>query len=392
MRDDGELTAVVIAGAVARGPYEAGALAALIPRVLPDLSNTVFIGTSAGAINAVLWARYAHLGVIEAGNAVEDVWRSIDYRKVLQPLICTLLARNPILGTLGFITGHGLPSLLDAQPLRDTVERELDSDQIARNLEQGLLRAVGVVATASGNMVASSRSHVFLQALADDFRAVTLGKDSSIDFFPTTLGSDHILASTAVPGLFQPIRLTAGEFSQMYVDGGVRLNTPIAPAIAMGAKRVIVVSSHTAHYGANEDTPKAFGMVDSFARLLHTVSADAMIEDLRTLRRLNMLVEQYGQNGQMPTYPGGRSYRTVELIVVSPQPGALAAKVREALKQGWFDCNKQRYRLLRTLARVGGAGEGRDELLSYFLFDPTFAQRQFDLGHEDASELSGWEN
>ena len=50
---------------------------------------------------------------------------------------------------------------------------------------------------------------------------------------------DHVLASTAIPLIF-PARRVGNEF---YCDGGLRLNTPIAPVIRAGAERLVIVST-----------------------------------------------------------------------------------------------------------------------------------------------------
>ena len=50
--------------------------------------------------------------------------------------------------------------------------------------------------------------------------------------------ADHALASAAIPVLFPAIRIG----STYYADGGLRMNTPLSPAIHLGADRVLVVA------------------------------------------------------------------------------------------------------------------------------------------------------
>ncbi|MBW2381960.1 MAG: patatin-like phospholipase family protein [Deltaproteobacteria bacterium] len=49
----------------------------------------------------------------------------------------------------------------------------------------------------------------------------------------------HVLASAAIPLVF-PARKIGSEH---YCDGGIRFNTPLAPAIRSGADRLVVVSA-----------------------------------------------------------------------------------------------------------------------------------------------------
>src|ERR1022692_1336992 len=101
----GGLTVVVIAGAVARGAYEAAALTAILPRILPNLESTIILGTSAGAINAVLWAQGASKGrpLDAVGAEVEAVWKTIHRDDVF-----AILSADPITTRLRGQSPHGL--------------------------------------------------------------------------------------------------------------------------------------------------------------------------------------------------------------------------------------------------------------------------------------------
>ena len=178
-----------------------------------------------------------------------------------------------------------------------------------------------------------------------------------------------------------------------YGDGGVRLNAPIKPALALGADRVAVVATHPDRYPPAPrtlpppgDTPP--DLWSAAGHLLRGALSDRMVEDLHTLGSVNALVREH----HAP--PPGR--REVEFVFAGPQTEAearsIARAAEEAFRHGLGRPALLRHPDLALLSRlVGGSPEEHGELLSYLFFDPAFTTRAVELGREHAARSRGWE-
>ncbi len=402
----GERVAVVLSGAAARGAFQAGALAVLVPALVRQgLRPTIWLGTSAGSINAVLWGARAHLDPSDAAEDVVAVWRRMSDDDVYVPLPLTgprlglQFAGGALLGR-----GPGTTSLLDTAPLRRTGEEVLRTDLLEANLGSGAVEAVGVVATRMPSErdsdlagTASGRSVLFLdEHVASGYAG---DPDRALDVVPGPIVADHVLASSAIPVAFPPVELTTP--AGWYVDGGVRLNTPLHPAVGLGADRVLVVSATSTTYGTPAPPGPAGGtpdIADAAAQVLHATLADRTTEDLRSLRRTNRLVATAAAAGRpgLLTDAGGRSYRHIPVLAVSPPVGALgraADRIFRERTRGLGRLTELDNWLLGRALRGAGDGVGRRELLSYLLFDEAYFAAGAELGRAAAEEAlaGGWE-
>lgn len=408
-----ERVAVVLSGAAARGAFQAGALQALIPALRDDgFEPTIFLGTSAGSINAALWGSFADLGAEGCGAEVVGVWRQMGRRDVIAHPVRTVLfddAPRFLASSLGF--ADGLPALLDTAPLARTAERVLDTERLARNVSSGIVEAVGVAATRipppSDIPAQESPAHARTVVFVDSPRLPVAGiadPDRAVDVAAGPVLAEHVLASSAIPLGFPPQWVSQPAPSQgWYVDGGVRLNTPLRPAIALGAERILVVAAMSTEYG-NPLPPSAAGetipdMASTGAQVMHSVLADRMSEDLRTLRSGNRMVAQAAAAGTTLERSDGGQLREIPVLTVSPEPGSLGVLAAEVISAKLYGNlfgrlrDSDAYALDRLLRGIGD-GAGRRELLSYLFFDEDYFGAQIERGRV-AAELSlanGWQS
>ena len=144
-----------------------------------------------------------------------------------------------------------------------------------------------------------------------------------IEYIATArLDAEHILASSAIPALFPAVRVTTpAQAAGWYFDGGPRLNTPIKPALWLGAERVIVVALNAVapSRSAPPDDPPDFYV--GAAHLLHAALGDPLAQDIRTLANTTRSSRSPARtDGPAPAMPRATRSRTARRSRSSPCP------------------------------------------------------------------------
>jgi NTE family protein len=371
-----------------RGAYEVGVLqgmADVLQLGAGDAAPFQFIaGTSVGAINSSFLAANSHRTDLGLPSLI-DSWSELNFSRDLQlrlgPWLEQLIrgARPP--GPSDIYLGS---SLLDPEPLEDLVSQRVDWDQLHRNIAESRISGLLIAALEVG----TGRTVVFNE-LAPHLEFAE-SKDPRRVARAEPITAAHVLASAAIPLLF-PARRVGDEF---YCDGGLRFNTPIAPVIRSGARRVVVIStarSSTATWSKPtvklEYYPTAGFLL---GKVMNALLLDPLDYDLQVMQRINKLLDLHARALDAPnqleadalfTETRGMPYRPIDILVFSPSQdiGKLATEyVRTHLSQlqvGWA---------LRWLMK--GATEPRTESdwIAYLLFEGGFARQLIELGRRDA--------
>lgn len=352
-------TALVLSGGGARAAYQVGALAALA-EIAPGLETPIITGVSAGAINAVALA--AHRGPTGAAvAALRRDWERLETRHVfgVRPAsllggLARALGRTVIGGRRG---GASFRGLLDPAPLRRFLARHSFLAGIDRNIARGRLRAVALSATS----YADGATVTFMQA-APDVPAWTRARRYAER---TTLTVDHVLASSAIPIVFPAVRI--GD--RFFGDGTVRQTAPLAPAIHLGASRIITVSVRGALAPGGPGAPYP-SSAQLFGLLFHSIFLDALEADAERLERLNRVLGYL-----TPEEQAAAGLRRIGLLALQPSRdvGAMARGYPTHVPS-----------LLGAVLRAMGARQMRAaDFVSYLLFDRRYVADLMDLGYHD---------
>jgi len=378
----GETVGLVLAGGGARGAYEVGALSVLLPYLERRGERPrVFVGTSVGALTSSYLAARAH----EPAQRVVDggcrLWSEMTFEQVLEPVV-SLRALAKIVRYLGQflgVPGIRIESLLDPAPLRDTVRRAVCFGQLERNLAAGALEQAAVVATSA----LTSRSVVFHRGGASPAADPARG----IDYVGTEQTAEQVCASAAIPGVFPAVHVAApARAGGWYYDGGARLNTPIKPALELGAERVVVIAAHSIAAGpdqlAGERPPDA---LEGAGQIVQALLVDPLVHDVRTLATVNRIVHEAGGDREAGSAAGKRS---VPYIFVAPRRRHQVGELAMLVFRAHYKRVKHALRSpdLALLGRIvaGGSDPLHGDLLSYLLFAPEFARALIELGRRDA--------
>jgi predicted acylesterase/phospholipase RssA len=256
--DPGNRHAIILSGGGAYAAYEVGVLKALFNGRSPStgyrpIEPEIVSGTSAGAYNAVLLATNLGEGSDRAVAAMERSWLDAVaggpngpngiYRWRANPFAffdVASFAADP----LGFLRDR----LADGAFLtRTLLERTAFFLRSSDPLPQRFLEAIDVSSLISTSpmpgLIRSTidfptvrRSPLALHLIATNWRtgALRLFAKEELD---DQKGPLIVMASSALPGIFPPVSIPPDVF----VDGGLLMNTPLAPAIHDGATEIHVI-------------------------------------------------------------------------------------------------------------------------------------------------------
>jgi NTE family protein len=378
-------TGIVLSGGGARGAYEVGVvqgvLGVLEGRGYRDPPFEILCGTSVGAINSAYLASHAHERTMNIEGLI-GAWESLRLEEHLRLDVRGLLDMPRAL-LRGATEPGNAPSVLETDGLERIVRDTIAWNSLHDNIGKGLVRALIVAALEIG----TGRTTLFVETAPGN--GFVPSRDPRRVTREAIVGIDHVMASSALPLLFPPRRIA----EEHYCDGGVRFNTPIAPAIRAGAERLVVVSlqyegpagpngTHKAELRTSYSNP-AFLL----GKLLDALLLDPTRYDLHILGRLNDLIEQMERtlnDSQLEAFHSavraGRDlpYRRLQTLIFRPSKdiGQLAHQHSARVSRRGLSA-----RLLMRFATRGAPWE--NDLLSFMLFDGGFARRLMDLGRED---------
>jgi NTE family protein len=340
-------------------------------REFPDVVPDILTGVSAGGINAAFLAvrqapfseKVEALAAMWSGLCVDDVFR-VDLRD--------LTSRTVRWGGR-LLSGGKAPlppakSLVDTTPLRDVLERVLEArdgalDGIAQSLDAGWLRAIALTASSytTGQSITWVQQH-------EKCRIPTWERPQRKSEI-CTMRVEHVMASAALPFFFPAIDVDGA----WYGDGGIRLTAPLSPAVHLGARRILAVSTRYARSREEADRPLVVGYpppAQVAGVLFNAIFLDLLDGDALHLQQINNLLARVPQAQR-------DGLRHIDLLVVRPS---------EDLGRIANEHEAQLPRAFRFLTRGLGTRETRsNDMLSLVMFQADYVKRLIAMGEADAA-------
>ncbi len=282
--------ALILSGGGARGAYEAGILhyiRTMLPPKLRAVNLDVLCGSSVGAINASYLASMAH-DIPRQGWEIRQVWENLRSENIYRRdsgAFWNFLSKSGMGVFLNFFlnkkTSH-FAGFLDTSPFLPYIEKIIPWNMIPKNIQSGFVKAVSIVAT----NIFTGRMELFIEKAPE----VEYTGDYIHHF--TNVQPIHAKASAAIPLIFPTVQIDGVSYS----DGGLRLNTPLSPAIQLGADSLLVIGLHhrskpgekIPSHGIRGQRP-AMGQV--LGRVMNAMFLDRIQYDLEQLERINRIID-----------------------------------------------------------------------------------------------------
>jgi NTE family protein len=355
--------AIVLNGGGARGSYQAGALRALYEIIKKDQNLfDIITGNSAGAINAIFLANNAR----DWGGSTQyliDLWKRIKPEDVFDISHYTMsrIGTRWMKGTIFRDTSPGDPynGILNTDPLRKLLLREVDFKELHNLIEEKFISAVALTAT---NYYSGS-SVVFF----DGEKNIPEWSKSDRFSIRTELNADHVMGSSAIPLFFPPVKIG----HSYYGDGCIRQVTPLSPAIHLGATKLITIGIRSRRtqevikeLSLKANPPPQISQVGGV--IMNAIFLDSLDADVERLEKMNIMVAIMGKHSP---------WRHIPILSLNPSRdlGAMTKKLNDEMPKF----------LRYFLSSIGVTGQSGLDLLSYLAFDSSYTLQVTELGYDD---------
>lgn len=352
--------ALYLAGGGARGAYQAGVLRAIshILRVRA-LPFSMVSGVSVGSINAGILAQHADDFPL-AIEKLETLWREIHCQQIFNASNFAL-GRSVMRNLTHFIIKQRKAGfLLDTAPLQDFINHNIDFERIKFNIEHNYLETMEVIS----NCYETQQTVSFYQHSLTPFEDWHYPRHISQR---AVIGTNHILASSALPLFFPAVKLDGLHFG----DGSMGLVSPLRGALRFNVDKILIL-------GTRPQLPKGareifhhndIGFAHVLGNMLNGLFLDNLDRDIEMVNRMNDISRLLSiwKKRHSP-------WRPVETLHLRPSVNVAAiAQEKYQTMPG----------LLRVLLNVLGAQSHSGDLLSFLLFEKDFTQDLIELGYHD---------
>ena len=359
---------LAMTGGGARAAYQVGVLR-YISKHYEHFHPAIITGVSAGAVNAAHLAAYQ--GTFQDSvEALTRFWLELSTNKVFRTDSRYFLANffrwsSSFLG--GSHAGKRQRSLLDSGPLRKYLAAKLTTRAnqpikgIRENIERGALHVVGITSTNYG----TGKAITWVQGDVKEHWRRPRRHSENAD-----ITIEHVMASSALPLVFPAVKLYDG----WHGDGGIRSIAPLSPAMHLGAKRIIAISTrfHGGQVTPDESVIKGHAPVAQIIGiLLDSIFLDLLDYDAANMNRVSELYDDISEKLR-------NQFKKIRLLIIRPSEdlGKLASHYEIGLPQPF-----------RYLTRGLGTRDTRSpDSLSLLMFQHEYLSRLITLGEQDAQE------
>jgi NTE family protein len=347
---------LVLGGGGARAAYQAGALRYL-GETFPRAPFPIVTASGMGAVTAAFLAG-TDRSWREATRGVVEVWSDLRPERVYTPrslwdLVSQLVRQSP----------SPKQSLLDPSPLRELLDERLaqGADGTLSGIDEGLadgwLEAVAMTTSHYGTL-----------------STITWTQGRSLDDWPHArrtartgpLTVDHVRAAMGLALLYPAVSI-----DREWHGAGVGMLHPLAPALRLGADRILAVSTRSAsrdEASAEEAYPSPLQVASI---LSNTLLQDTLHADAAMMGRIDRLVRSLPPDERDGVEPA-------DVLVLRPSVPltAVAESVNEEVDAS-----------MGAVLQYLHAEEARlPDLLSMLLFAPAYLRRLLLLGYSDARQ------